>query len=115
MFRKIIISDLSTQSSRILIEKLLKDLSKTKSIKKIKCRGLWDKRFKSNKFMEQFNLLGKNKFLEYLLNKVTTIIFDNHVAFLFFSEHDSFIEIKNKQISDEMKMYFEYLWKLAKK
>lgn len=101
---------LSSFSSMIYVENLVKDLSKLKIIKKIDCRGIWDKKFKDDTFMKQFDKLGKNKFLNSLPTQVTTILFDNYVAFLFLNPKPNVIEIKNKKISEEMKSYFEYLW-----
>ena len=107
--------ELTTKSSRILIERLLSELRSAKSLKSIDCRAIWDKKFRENKFMQQFSKLGKNKFLDKLPNQATTFIYDEHVAFVFLDETDSFIEIKNKIIAGEMKAYFEYLWTIAKK
>ncbi len=107
-------SNLTTTGTIILVEKLIKELSKSKKMKKIDAKGIWDKKFMEDKFMKQFNIIGENRFLEYLPTKATTIIFDNHLAFLFFNSNDNVIEIKNKFISEEMKTYFEYLWGVAK-
>jgi hypothetical protein len=63
--------------------------------------------------MNQFAKLGKNKFLDKLPNQATTFIYDGCVAFVFLDEYDSFIEIKNEMVAEEMKAYFEYLWKIA--
>jgi len=107
--------DLSTFSSKIYVEKLVKELAKSKIIKKINCMGIWDKKYKSDPFMKQFNLLGDNKFIDFLPTHATTIIFDDHLEYLFLNPTPNVIEIKNKKISDEMKYYFELLWKIAKK
>jgi sugar-specific transcriptional regulator TrmB len=107
--------DLTTTNSRILIGRLLKDLSKAKSLESIDCRAIWDKKFKNNKFMKQFSKLGQNRFLDKLPNQATVFIYDNYVAFVFLNENDSFIEIRNNLVSQEMKAYFTYLWEIAKK
>lgn len=107
--------DLSTFSSKIYVEKLIKELAKLKNIKKINCRGIWDKKYKSDPFMKLFNLLGDNRFLDFLPTNATTIIFDDHLEYLFLNPTPNVIEIKNKKISEEMKYYFELLWKIAKK
>ena len=107
--------ELTTKSSRILIERLLSELSQAKSLKTIECKAIWDKKFKEHEFMKQFAKLGKNRFLDKLPNQATTFIYDGHVAFVFLDENDSFIEIKNKMIAEEMKSYFGYLWEIARK
>ena len=107
--------ELTTNTSLILVEKLIKELSNFKSIKKLDIRGIWNSKFKNDKFMKQFNILGKNRFLENLPSKSTLMIFDNYIAILYFSEYDNVIEIKNKEISEEFKTYFNNLWRIAKK
>jgi sugar-specific transcriptional regulator TrmB len=107
--------DLTTKSSRILGERLLNDLKKTKLLKSIDGRAIWDVRFRKDSFMQLFSKLGKNKFLKKLPNKATTFIYDGCVNFVFLDENDSFIEIKNNMIAQEMKVYFEYLWEIAEK
>jgi len=99
-------------SLNILIEKLIDEVFKKKLFKNIDYKGIWDFRFKRSRFLKIFNKLGKNKFLN-LPTKTTTIIFDNYVAFLFTDETSKVIEIKSKKVSEEMKAYFKYLWKLA--
>ncbi|MBU1202036.1 MAG: hypothetical protein KJ583_03825 [Nanoarchaeota archaeon] len=107
--------ELTTSSSRLLIKRLLDELSKTKSLKNVDCRAIWDKKHKNNIFMKQFENLGKNRFLGRLPNKATTFIYDGYVTFIYLDETESFIEIKSKQVCEEMKAYFEYLWNLAEK
>ncbi len=107
--------ELTTNTSRILVERVIKELSNIKSIKKLDLRAIWNVKFKKDKFMKQFDILGKNRFLENLPSKSTLIIFDNHIAILYFSEYDNVIEIRNKDVSEEFKTYFDNLWKIAKK
>lgn len=107
--------NLTTKSSRILGERLLTELKKAKSLKSVDCRAIWDIKFKNNTFMQQFAKLGKNRFLKKLPNRATTFIYNGYIAFVFLDENDSFIEIKNKMIAEEMKSYFEYLWEIAEK
>ncbi len=107
--------DLTTKSSRLFGERLLNELKKFQSLKYIDGRAIWDKKFKENKFMQQFMKLGKNRFLKKLPNQSTTFIYDGYVSFVFLDENDSFIEIKNKMVANEMKAYFEYLWDVAEK
>ena len=109
------VPDLSTFSSKIYVERLVKELVKSNIIKKINCKGIWDKKYKNDPFMKQFNLLGDNRFLDFLPTHTTTIIFDDHLEYLFLNPSPNVIEIKNKKISEEMKYIFELLWKTAKK
>lgn len=60
-------------------------------------------------------MLGENRFLKNLPSKVGTIIFDNFVAFLYTTDKPYVVEIKNKIIAEELKIYFENLWNIAKK
>jgi sugar-specific transcriptional regulator TrmB len=105
--------ELTTKSSVILIEKLINELSRKKVKNKVNCKGLWNPEFRNNKFMKEFERLGENKFIN-LPSNATTIIFDGHVVFFFIEDKPNTIEIKNKKISEEMKFYFENLWKVAK-
>ena len=106
--------EITTKSSILLIQRLINELSKANIKKSIKCRGLWDIRFKENNFTKNFAVLGENRFID-LPSNATTIIFDGHVVFFFIDDFPNTIEIKNKKISEEMKSYFENLWKIAKK
>jgi sugar-specific transcriptional regulator TrmB len=106
---------LTTKSSLILDARILNDLSKLNVLDKVNKKAIWDKKFRNNKFMKQFDKLGENRFIDKLPNQATTFIYDDHVIFSFLNETDSFIEIKNKMISEEMKSYFEYLWHLSNK
>jgi predicted transcriptional regulator len=104
---------ITTKSSTLLIQRLIKELSNLDIKKKIKCCGLWDVNFKNDSFMKVFSKLGENKFTE-LPSQATTIIFDGYVVFFYMEDNPNIIEIKNKKISQEMKSYFELLWKQAK-
>lgn len=106
--------NLTTMSSRILIERLLNDLASSKSLQSIDCKAIWDEDFRNTKFMQQFAKLGKNKFINSLQNKVTTFIYDEHIAFVFLDDEERFIEIESKAVSEEMKSYFLHLWQIAK-
>jgi len=107
-------SELTTTSSKILVKRLLAEVKLSNSFRKINAKAIWDKKYKNDPFTKRFLKLGKNRFLEKLPNKATLFIFDGYVAFLFLDETDSFIEIKNGDIAEEMKSYFEYLWIQAK-
>ena len=104
---------ITTKSSNLLIQRLLKELSNTNIKKNIKCLGLWNPKFKDNPFMEMFSKMGENKFID-LPSETTTIIFDGYVSFFYMEDNSNVVEIKNKKISEEMKSYFEHLWKIAK-
>ena len=105
------------ESLNLLLERLIRE-AKTKRIhKKINYKGIWNLIFKTNKYQKIYSNLGKknNKFLKDIPTKVTIIIFDDHIAFLYTSFNNPYvIEIKNKLIAEEMKSYFNHLWKLAK-
>ncbi len=100
----------SSLSSKIFITKLIKEFKKTKL--KLDYKGIWNSKFKDEKIIKDFNKLGKNKFLD-VLSKVGTIIYDNHIAYLFTQDKPYIIEIKNELISKEMKDYFMKLWKIS--
>ena len=106
--------NLTTPSSRIMIKQLLKVLSETGSLKDVKSKAIWDISLRNSTFMKQFKNLGPCKFLRGVPSKVTTFIYDDHVAYVFLSKNDSFIEVKNKQVSEEMKFYFDQLWRISK-
>jgi hypothetical protein len=106
--------EITTKSSILLIQRLINELSKKNIQKSVKCQGLWDIRFRENNFMKNFAVLGENRFIE-LPSNATTIIFDGYIIFFFIEDRPNTIEIKNKKISEEMKSYFENLWKQAKK
>ena len=105
---------ITTKSSAILIQRLINELTKSNIKKGVKCRGLWDNKFKNNDFMEKFSVLGENKFID-IPSNATTIIFDEHVVFFFIEDRPNTVEIKNKKISEEMKSYFENIWGVAKR
>jgi len=104
----------SRPGQMLLIEKLVKEAKKLKFYKKIDYKGLWDAKFKDDEFVKLFNPLGENRFLKGIPTKATTIIVDNHIAFLYTTDEAGLIEIKNKLISEEMKAYFGHLWRLSK-
>lgn len=104
----------STLSSNIFIERLIKEIKTLKLNKKVEYKGIWDERFREDKLILQYNYLGENRFLKNLPSKVGTIILDNFVAFLYTSDKPYVVEVKNKLIAEELKVYFENLWSLAK-
>lgn len=106
-------SGLTTFNSRIFHKFLFSEARKKNISKNIKIKTIWDERFRNDLFAKQFREFGKQRFLENLPNKSTTFIYDNYVAFAFINEKESYIEIKNKKISEEMKTYFEYLWEIS--
>jgi len=106
--------DLTTVSSKIMIKQLLKALAETSSLTDVDSKAIWNASLRNSAFMKQFKKLGPCRFLKDVPSKATTFIYDDHVAYVFLSKNDSFIEIKNKQISEEMKFYFDQLWKVSK-
>ena len=107
--------DLTTASSRIMGERLLKEAANKSFMHAIDAKGLWDQRFRNDPFMQLFATLGENRFLDHLPSKATLFIYDEHIAYVFLGQQDEFIEIKNAHIAQEMKAYFSYLWTLGKK
>lgn len=105
----------STLSSNIFIERLIKEIKILKLHKKVEYRGIWDKRFRQDSLILQYNHLGENRFLKNLPSKVGTIIFDNFVAFLYTTDKPYVVEVKNKLIAEELKVYFENLWNISQK
>jgi len=106
--------DLTTFSSKIFIKQLMNSVKKL-NLDKVDARAIWDKKYKKSKFMNQFAKFGENRFLETLPNASSTFIYDGYVSYVFLNEGENVIEIKSTHVSDEMKAYFEYLWKQAKK
>jgi predicted transcriptional regulator len=102
------------QSMNLFIERYINEISKLKAIKKLDYRGLWDKKLKNHSFPKLYNKLGPNRFIDGIPTHATTVIYDNHVAFLYRTDTAKVIEIKNKKVSKEIKAYFEIMWKLAR-
>ena len=101
--------------SQIFLERLLKELKKQKSSKKIKYKGIWNEKFKGSNLLELFSGFGEDRFLKELPTLATTVIFGEYIAYLFtMNEIPQVIEIQNKLIAEENKAYFSYLWKIAK-
>ena len=102
-------------TSKLFMERLLKELKKQKLAKKIEYKGIWNEKFKETKLLKFFSGFGENKFLEKLPTLATTVIFGEYLAYLFtINGIPQVIEIQNKLIADENKAYFSYLWKMAK-
>jgi len=101
----------STEGSNILIEKLILELKKNKKLPEY--RGIWNSRYKKDKIIRKYNLVGKNKFLDVPSN-VGTVVYEKGVAFLYTFDKSYTIDITNKKLAEEFKAYFEYLWKIAK-
>jgi len=106
--------DVEDFTSKIFMERLLKELKKQKSSKKIEYKGIWNKKFKGSELLELFLGLGENKFLKELPTKATVVIFGEYIAYLFTMKGiPQVIEIQNKLIAEENRAYFSYLWKIA--
>lgn len=103
-------------SSRIFLEGLLKDIKRRKLYKNIEYKGIWNEKFRGSKILKFFSTIGENKFLKELPTLATTVIFGEYLAYLFtINGTPQVIEIQNKLISEENKVYFKLLWKIAKK
>ena len=103
----------SSLSSDLLIERLINEFKKLKLDKKVDYKGIWNPKYKKDKIIKQYSLVGKNKFLD-VPSKVTTVIFGEYVAYLFTLDKPYIIEIKSKVVAEEMKFYFNELWNIAK-
>lgn len=103
-------------TSKLFMERLLKELKKRKSSKKIEYKGIWNEKFKGGELLKLFSGLGENKFLKELPTLATLVIFGEYLAYLFtINGTPKVIEIQNKLIAEENRVYFSYLWKIAKK
>lgn len=103
-------------TSKIFMERLLKELKKQKTSKKIEYKGIWNERFKRSSLLKLFSGLGENRFLKELPTLATVVIFGEYIAYLFtINGIPQVIEIQNKLIAEENKSYFSYLWKIASK
>ena len=105
----------SNLSSNLFIERLMKELKKTQQKNKFTYKGIWNERFKEDKIIVQYNKFGENRFLKNIPSRVGTIITNNFIAFLYTHDKPYVVEIKNRLISEEIKVYFDNLWNIAKK
>lgn len=97
------------------LERIVKDIKKSKKYKQETFKAIWSANLKGNKFVKQYELFGENRFLNNIPSETTTLIYGDYLSFLVSSDKYYVLEIKNKVISDEMKAYFNHLWKIAKK
>lgn len=103
-------------TSKLLMERLLKELKKQKSSKKIKFKGIWNEKFKGSDLLKLFSGLGENKYLKEIPTLATLVIYGEYIAYLFIiNGAPQVIEIQNKLIAEENRAYFSYLWKIATK
>jgi len=104
------------ESFEIFIEKLIRDLKKKKLHKKIEYKGIWNEKFKGTDLVRFFSGWGEDRFFKDLPTNASTIIYGEYIVFSFtMNGNPQAIEIQNKLIANEMKAYFSYLWKIAKK
>ena len=84
--------------------------------RKIDFRRIWNERFKGMKLLKLFTGIGEDRFLKELPTLATTVIFGEYIAYLFtINGTPQVIEIQNKMIAEENKVYFNLIWQLAKK
>lgn len=108
--------DEESLTSKLFMERLLKELKKQKLSKRIEYKGIWNKKFKGNSLLKLFSGLGENKFLKEIPTLATLVIFGEYIAYLFtMNGIPQVIEIQNRLIAEENKSYFSYLWKIATK
>ncbi len=99
----------------IFIEKIIKEIKKARTYKEGTFRAIWPTNLKGNKFIKQYELFGENRFLDNLPSDTTTIIYGDCLSFSLTSDKHYVIEIKNSSVANEMKAYFNHLWRIAKK
>ena len=98
------------------MERLLKELKKQKSSKKIEYKGIWNEKFKGSDLLKLFSGLGENRFLKEIPTLATLVIYGEYIAYLFtINGNPQVIEIQNRLIAEENRAYFSYLWSIAKK
>lgn len=101
-------------TSNIFLERLLKEAKKQKLGRAIDYKGIWDTKFKADSIVNLYNF-GENRFLKDLPTKATTVIFEDHIAYLFTTDKPQVIEIRNSLVAKEMKSYFLHLWDIAQR
>jgi len=101
-----------TIGSELLIDKIIAEIKQIRT--KTKYRAIWDPTFKNKEISIKFKSMGQQRYLQ-LPTKTTTVIMGDMVAFLFTTDSPRVIRITEKNVADEMRAYFEHLWKLAKK
>lgn len=104
-----------TLSSNIFVERFIRESKAGNLHKTVEYRGIWDKRFEKDPILKQYDLLGENRVLSAIPSKVTTVMFDGHVAFLYTADKPYCIEIRNALVCNELKGYFKHLWAIAAK
>lgn len=103
-------------TSKLFMERLLRELKKQKSSKKIEYKGIWNEKFRGNALLKLFSELGEDRFLKEIPTLATLVIYGEYIAYLFtIKGAPQVIEIQNKLIAEESRAYFLYLWKIAKK
>jgi len=89
------------------MQAIIKSLNK----KEVSARIIFSKKFKEHEITKYPQV--KSKFLE-TNSEATTTIFEDYVSIHLAKEKPLIILIKNKDIADSYKNYFEILWKQAK-
>src|SRR3989344_9460734 len=67
-------------NSQIFMERLLRELKKQKSSKRIEYKGIWNEKFKKSNLLELFSGLGEDRFLKELPTLATMVIFGEYIA-----------------------------------
>ena len=79
----------------------------------MKGRMITSKQFKGHEMTKLSNL--KTKYLEEVKSPATTTIYNDKVAIHVLTDKPSIIIIKNKDIAQSYRAYFEFLWKQTKR
>lgn len=103
------------ETNNIFTDNVIKEAVNIKNKIKGNFKFLTSSKLKDWDSLKLYEKLGENRFLDNLPTVATTIIFDNYLAFLYSTDTPKVIEIKNKNVGEEMKAYFELMWKSAKK
>jgi len=84
-----------------------------KKANKINCRAIHNKNERNKEFVKDF--IGQTRFLSgEFKHLTTTIVCDDSVFIITWKENPLGIIIKNREISDSYKHYFETMWNIAK-
>lgn len=107
----------NTMASSVGSHLLLRDLLRTftEVIKDKEYKAIWNSKYKFHEELRDHKVnIGEHKYLDDLPSVSTTLVYEDHVAFLFSSSKPYVIEIYSKSLSLEFKKYFHYLWTISR-
>jgi HTH-type transcriptional regulator, sugar sensing transcriptional regulator len=104
---------ITNDSVRVLGETYWKNYNAKKKETKTKECLLWNADYKNTVIVKNKN--GQHRILPKELDQVTeTLIWDNKVAIMTYSQEPIVVLIENKEIFDMYRKHFDFLWKLSK-